>query len=257
MVQEANRLQRTMALPINYDRFQKKMSVDKEYIDISYDCAMAYCVVQPLIEKFNEDMREKKMEKDLNISYNSDKKLLLTKKIIQAHLDFYLYNNGCDYRSGVKTEQEWRECSRTLHEMESLIEFVFNKIHEEDSGITWERLDKALQEQEETLDRINVQIGDIKMSATKGGEKMDKIYVPIYDNGELYEDNATSVENVCFKNYWECVKWIEEQEEDGVHYKRNDTFNCWELGTDDSELNGKDILDPDGFYIIEELTLKD
>lgn len=259
MVQEANRLQRTMALPINYDRFQKEMSVDKEYIDISYDCAMAYGVVQPLIDKFNKDVREKKMEKNLNASHNSDKKLLRIKRLIKSHLDFYLYDNSCDYTQGKKTKSEWKECDSTIKKIDGLVDFAFNQIQEEeeDESITWSKLDNAIKEQLQDLNELDAQLRNIKISKKKGGEKMDKIYVPIYDNGEPFEDNATSVENVCFKNYWECVKWIEEQEEDGVHYKRNDTFNCWEFGLDDSELKGKDILNPDGFYIIEELTLKD
>lgn len=127
MVQESNRLQRTMALPISYDRFQKKMSVDKEYIDISYDCSMAYGVVQPLIEKFNKDMREKKMEKGLNISHNSDKKLFLTKTLIDAYLDFYDYNNDCDYRVGDITETEWKTYTRALEDCRNIIDFAFDK----------------------------------------------------------------------------------------------------------------------------------
>lgn len=195
--------------------------------------------------------------KDLNVNYSSDKKLLLTKKLIQAHLDFYLYENECDYKLGVKTIEELRECSRTLHEMKSLVDFAFNKIHEEDSGITWDILDKALQEQEETLDRINAQIDNIQMSETKGGEKMDKIYVPIFDNGEWYEDNSTWAENVCFKSREQCIKWIEEQEEDGINYRYNENFDCWELFIEEEDEDNYDILYPDGFYTIHKMMLKD
>lgn len=257
MVQEATGWQQKLALPINYDRYKKQMSVDKDYTDLSYDCAMTYNVVQPLIEQFNKEMRGEKMEKDLNVSYNSDKKLLLTKKLIQAHLDFYLYENECDYKLGVKTIEELRECSRTLHEMKSLVDFAFNKIHEEDSGITWDILDKALQKQEEILDRINAQIDNIQMSETKGGEKMDKIYVPIFDNGECYEDNSTWAENVCFKSREQCVKWIEEQEEDGINYRYNENFDCWELFIEEEDEDNYDILYPDGFYTIHKMMLKD
>lgn len=195
--------------------------------------------------------------KDLNVNYSSDKKLLLTKKLIQAHLDFYLYENECDYKLGVKTIEELRECSRTLHEMKSLVDFAFNKIHEEDSGMTWDRLDKALQEQEETLDRINAQIDNIQMSETKGGEKMDKIYVPIFDNGEWYEDNSTWAENVCFKSREQCIKWIEEQEEDGINYRYNENFDCWELFIEEDDEDRYCISHPNSFYTIQELTLKD
>lgn len=257
MVQEVTGWQQKLALPISYDRYKKQMSVDKDYTDISYDCAMTYNVVQPLIEQFNKEVRGEKMEKDLNVNYSSDKKLLLTKKLIQAHLDFYLYENECDYKLGVKTIEELRECSRTLHEMKSLVDFAFNKIHEEDSGITWDILDKALQEQEETLDRINAQIDNIQMSETKGGEKMDKIYVPIFDNGECYEDNSTWAENVCFKDFEACVKWIEEQCEDGVHYQRSGIFGRWKLKLDKVDEEKCDILYPDGYYTIHEMELKE
>lgn len=259
MVQEVTGWQQKLALPINYDRFQKEMSVDKEYAEISYDCAMVYGVVAPLIDKFNEDIREEKMKKDLKVSNNSDKKLLLTKRIIQSHLDFYLYDNNCDYTQGKKTRAEWKECGNTIKKINGLIDFAFDEIQkeEEDKNVTWNKLNKVISEQIQDLNELDTQLKDITVSATKGGEKMDKIYVPIYDNGEPFEDNSTSVENVCFKNYWECVKWIEEQEEDGVHYKRNDSFNLWELGLDDSELKSKDISHPDGFFTIQELTLKD
>lgn len=257
MVQEVTGWQQKLALPINYDRYKKQMSVDKDYTDLSYDCAMTYNVVQPLIEQFNKEVRGEKMEKDLNVNYSSDKKLLLTKKLIQAHLDFYLYENECDYKLGVKTIEELRECSRTLHEMKSLVDFAFNKIHEEDSGITWDILDKALQEQEETLDRINAQIDNIQMSETKGGEKMDKIYVPIFDNGEHYEDNVKYPENVCFKSHRQCAKWIEEQEEDGIYYERNGSCNFWELNIDEDDEDRYCISHPNSFYTIQELTLKD
>lgn len=257
MVQEVTGWQQKLALPIDYDRYKKQMSVDKDYTDLSYDCAMTYSVVQPLIEQFNKEVRGERKMKDLNVSLGSDKRLLLIKKLIQSHLDFYLYDNDCDYKQKIKTSEEWRECSRTLHEMESLVDFAFNKIHEEDSGITWDILDKALQEQEETLDRINAQIDNIQMSETKGGEKMDKIYVPIFDNGEWYEDNSTWAENVCFKSREQCVKWIEEQEEDGINYRYNENFDCWELFIEEEDEDNYDILYPDGFYTIHKMMLKD
>lgn len=255
MVQEVTGWQQKLALPINYDRYKKQMSVDKDYTDLSYDCAMTYNVVQPLIEQFNKEVRGEKMEKDLNVSLGSDKRLLLIKKLIKSHLDFYSYNNDCDYKQKIKTPEEWRECKRTLHEMESLIEFAFNKIKEE--SITWNELDNAIEKQLQELDELDRQLRDIEINKTKGGDKMDKIYVPIFDNGEWYEDNSTWAENVCFKSREQCVKWIEEQEEDGINYRYNENFDCWELFIEEEDEDNYDILYPDGFYTIHKMMLKD
>ena len=255
MVQEVTGWQQKLALPINYDRYKKQMSVDKDYTDLSYDCAMTYNVVQPLIEQFNKEVRGEKMEKDLNVSLGSDKRLLLIKKLIKSHLDFYSYNNDCDYKQKTKTPEEWRECKRTLHEMESLIEFAFNKIKEE--SITWNELDNAIEKQLQELDELDRQLKDIETGKTKGGDGMDKIYVPLYDNGEPYEDNVTYPESVCFKNYSDCVKWIEEQEEDGINYRYNENFDCWELFIEEEDEDNYDILYPDGFYTIHKMMLKD
>lgn len=257
MVQEVSGWQQKLALPINYDRYKKQMSVDKEYTDISYDCAMTYSVVQPLIEQFNKEMRGEKMVKDLNANYNSDKKLSTMKRLIQSHLDFYMYDNTCDYKTCVKTVEDYEECKRTLQEMKRLVEFVFNKIQEEteDESVIWNKLDNAIEKQLQKLDKLDKQLGDIKMSATKGEEKLDKIYVPIYDNGEPYEDNASYLENVCFKDFEACVKWIEEQCEDGVCYQRSGNFGHWKLKLDKVDEEKCDILYPDGFYTIHELTL--
>lgn len=255
MVQEVTGWQQKLALPINYDRYKKQMSVDKDYTDLSYDCAMTYNVVQPLIEQFNKEVRGEKMEKDLNVSLGSDKRLLLIKKLIKSHLDFYLYNNDCDYKQKIKTPEEWRECKRTLHEMESLIEFAFNKIKEE--SITWNELDNAIEKQLQELDELDRQLKDIETGKTKGGDGMDKIYVPIFDNGEHYEDNVKYPENVCFKSHRQCAKWIEEQEEDGIYYERNGSCNFWELNIDEDDEDRYCISHPNSFYTIQELTLKD
>lgn len=255
MVQEVTGWQQKLALPINYDRYKKQMSVDKDYTDLSYDCAMTYNVVQPLIEQFNKEVRGEKMEKDLNVSLGSDKRLLLIKKLIKSHLDFYSYNNDCDYKQKIKTPEEWRECKRTLHEMESLIEFAFNKIKEE--SITWNELGKVIDKQIQDLNELDTQLRDMTASKTKGGDGMDKIYVPLYDNGEPYEDNVTYPESVCFKNYSDCVKWIEEQEEDGINYRYNENFDCWELFIEEEDEDNYDILYPDGFYTIHKMMLKD
>lgn len=255
MVQEVTGWQQKLALPINYDRYKKQMSVDKDYTDLSYDCAMTYNVVQPLIEQFNKEVRGENMEKDLNVSLGNDKRLLLIKKLIKSHLDFYLYNNDCDYKQKIKTPEEWRECKRTLHEMESLIEFAFNKIKEE--SITWNELGKVIDKQIQDLNELDTQLRDMTASKTKGGEKMDKIYVPIFDNGEHYEDNVKYPENVCFKSHRQCAKWIEEQEEDGIYYERNGSCNFWELNIDEDDEDRYCISHPNSFYTIQELTLKD
>lgn len=85
---------------------------------------------------------------------------------------------------------------------------------------------------------------------------MEKIYVPIYDNGEPYEDNFTYPESVCFKKYSDCVQWIKEQKEGGVHYQYNDNFNCWELNIDDDRYEESDILNPNGFYTIHDMIIE-
>lgn len=258
MVQEVEGWQQKLALPINYDRYKQQMSVDKDYTDLSYDCAMTYNVVQPLIEQFNKEVRGEKMEKDLNVSLNSNKRLLLIKKLIQSHLDFYLYDNDCDYKQKIKTSEEWRECSRTLHEMESLVEFAFNKIQkEEKESITWSKLDKTIDKQLQDLNELDTQLRDMIAGKTKGGDGMDKIYVPIYDNGEPYEDNYTYPENVCFKNYSDCVKWIENQTLEGVGYERKESADLWQLAIDQSHLDWNDVDDPYCFYTIHEMRVKD
>lgn len=257
MVQEVSGWQQKLALPINYDRHKQQMSVDKDYTDISYDCAMTYNVVQPLIEQFNKQVRGEKMEKDLNISRNSDKRLLLIKKLIQSHLDFYLYDNECDYKLGVKTVEELRECSRTLKEMKTLVDFAFNKIQEEEEeeSITWSKLNNSIEKQLQELDELDRQLRD--MTAKEPQENNTQmVYVPIYDNGEPYEDNVTFPENVCFKDFEACAKWIEEQCEDGVHYQRCGIFGRWELKLDKVDEEKCFILYPNGYYTIHEMTLK-
>lgn len=127
MVQEATGWQQKLSLPINYDRYKPQMSVDKDYTDFSYDCAMTYSVVQPLIEQFNKDVRGEKVMKDLSVSLDSDKRLLLIKELIQSHLDFYDYNNDCDYRVGDITEEEWKTYTRALEDCKGIVDFAFNK----------------------------------------------------------------------------------------------------------------------------------
>lgn len=170
MVQEVSGWQQKLALPVNYDRYKQQMSVDKEYTDISYDCAMTYHVVQPLIEQFNKEVRGEEMVKDLDTNLNSDNKLLLIKKLIQSHLDFYLYDNECDYKLGVKTIEELRECSRTLNEMKTLVDFAFNKFQEEETendSITWNKLDNAIEKQLQELDKLDQQLEDMTAGKNK------------------------------------------------------------------------------------------
>lgn len=194
-----------------------------------------------------------------NLKEDKRKALSPVQRLIESHLDFFIYDNACDYKTRVKTLEDYEECKRTLNQVKSLIKFAFNKIQEEEENesITWSKLDNAIEKQLQELDKLDKQLGDIKMSTTKGEEKLDKIYVPIYDNGEPYEDNYTYPENVCFKDFEACVKWIEEQCEDGVHYQRSGNFGRWELKLDKVDEEKCDILYPDGFYTIHEMQLKE
>lgn len=128
MVQEVMGWQQKLALPINYDRYEQQMSVDKEYTDFSYDCAMTYSVVQPLIEQFNKDVRGEKMVKE-HKQQKSDLQyaMFLVKTLIDAHLDFYDYNNDYDYRVGDITEEEWKTYIRALKDCRDIIDFAFDK----------------------------------------------------------------------------------------------------------------------------------
>lgn len=259
MVQEVSGWQQKLALPINYDRYKKQMSVDKEYTDISYDCAMTYKVVQPLIEQFNKEVRGEKFMRELSVNCNSDKKLLEAKRLMKSHLDFYIYNNGCDYKTRVKTLEDYEECKRTLQEMKSLVEFVFNKIQEEkeDESITWGKLNKAIEEQTQDLNELDTQLRDIIVKNPQKEENSQVIYVPIFDNGEPYEDNCTYPESVCFKNYSDCVKWIENQTLEGVGYERNESEDLWQLAIPQSQLDWNDVDDPYRFYTIHEMTVQE
>lgn len=128
MVQEVMGWQQKLALPINYDRYKKQMSVDKDYTDFSYDCAMTYSVVQPLIEQFNKDVRGEKMVKEHKLQKSdSQYAMFLVKTLIDAHLDFYDYNNDCDYRVGDITKEEWKTYTRALEDCRDIIDFAFDK----------------------------------------------------------------------------------------------------------------------------------
>lgn len=76
------------------------------------------------------------MLKNLDTNYTSRNRLSLIKKLIKSHLDFYFYDNNCDYTQGNKTRAEWRECYHTIQKIDNLIDFAFNKIQEEDKNTT-------------------------------------------------------------------------------------------------------------------------
>lgn len=86
---------------------------------------------------------------------------------------------------------------------------------------------------------------------------MNKIYVPIYDNGEPYEDNYTYPESVCFRNKQQCINWIEQQNVNGIYYKFNDEYKYWGLGINEKQAMKRNISYPYGCYEIKELILKD
>ncbi len=53
--------------------------------------------------------------------------MFLVKTLIDAHLDFYDYNNDCDYRVGDITEEEWKTYTRALEDCRDIIDFAFDK----------------------------------------------------------------------------------------------------------------------------------
>lgn len=53
--------------------------------------------------------------------------MFLVKTLIDAHLDFYDYNNDCDYRVGDITEKEWKTYIRALEDCRDIIDFAFDK----------------------------------------------------------------------------------------------------------------------------------
>lgn len=53
--------------------------------------------------------------------------MFLVKTLIDAHLDFYDYNNDCDYRVGDVTEKEWNAYTRALEDCRGIIDFAFDK----------------------------------------------------------------------------------------------------------------------------------
>lgn len=75
-------------------------------------------------------------------------------------------------------------------------------------------------------------------------------YVPIYNNGELWEDNWVAPPDKAFKSRRACVRWIEAQKQRGYHYTYNKTFDIWELPVDKNDPHYYDISNPDGFYRI-------
>lgn len=53
--------------------------------------------------------------------------MFLVKTLIDAHLDFYDYNNDCDYGVGDITEAEWKTYTRALEDCRDIIDFAFDK----------------------------------------------------------------------------------------------------------------------------------
>lgn len=76
------------------------------------------------------------------------------------------------------------------------------------------------------------------------------VYVPIYNNGELWEDNWTAPPTKAFRRRKDCVMWIESQEERSYYYTYNKIFDIWELPVGEIDPYYYDISNPDGFYKI-------
>lgn len=109
------------------------------------------------------------MLKNLDTNYQSRKRLSFIKKLIKSHLDFYFYDNNCDYTQGNKTKEEWYECYHTIKKIDNLIDFAFNKIQqeEEDKNTTLDKLDTTINGQTQYLNELDAQLGDIKVSKKK------------------------------------------------------------------------------------------
>lgn len=76
------------------------------------------------------------------------------------------------------------------------------------------------------------------------------VYVPIYNNGELWEDNWTAPPDKAFKSREACTKWIESQEECGYYYTYNKISDIWQLAVAQNDPYYYDISNPYGFYRI-------
>lgn len=109
------------------------------------------------------------MLQDLDNNYQRRNRLSLIKRLIKSHLDFYFYDNNCDYTQGNKTKEEWKECYHTILKIYNLIDFAFNKIpqEEEDKSITFDKLDTTINKQMQYLNELDAQLGDIKVSKKK------------------------------------------------------------------------------------------
>ena len=75
-------------------------------------------------------------------------------------------------------------------------------------------------------------------------------YVPIYNNGELWEDNKTYPPEKVFKSRKACVRWIESQQELGYHYTFDNTFNIWTLPINEKNPDYDEMLYPNSLYRI-------
>lgn len=68
-----------------------------------------------------DNLKEDKLQKS-DLQYA----MFLVKTLIDAHLDFYDYNNDCDYRMGDITEEEWKTYTRALEDCKSVVDFAFD-----------------------------------------------------------------------------------------------------------------------------------
>ncbi len=76
------------------------------------------------------------------------------------------------------------------------------------------------------------------------------VYVPIFNNGMLWEDNWTAPPIKAFKNRKACVEWIEAQEERSYYYTYDKVFDIWHLPVSKNDPYYYDIPNPNGSYKI-------
>lgn len=69
-----------------------------------------------------DNLKEHKLQKS-DLQYA----MFLVKTLIDAHLDFYDYNNDCDYRMGDITEEEWKTYARALEDAKGIIDYAFEE----------------------------------------------------------------------------------------------------------------------------------
>lgn len=108
-----------------------------------------------------------------------------------------------------------------------------------------DRATKYLQYQLEEESR-DVMIDDKILPVTTN----NTAYVPIYNNGELWEDNKTDPPEKVFKSRRVCIEWIEQQGELGYHYTFDNTFNIWTMPIDKQNPDYDEMLYPNSLYKI-------